>query len=201
VKSSAARIASAFCLPGRRVGCASAAISKGISSGMLQTRNSLMNRIFHMLIAGTLLTIGSSAIGLAADAVDPVVGTWTLNLAKSKFDPGPAWKSQTRTYAQTADGIALSYSGVAADGSAVSGRSTFRYDGKDYAMTGSTDFDAVTLKRINARTVKTQQKKDGKVVGSTLRTISGHGKVLTLDNKGKDAKGASFHNVLVFDRQ
>ncbi|MGB8327849.1 MAG: hypothetical protein WCE48_09760 [Steroidobacteraceae bacterium] len=160
-----------------------------------------MNRMFHMLIVGTLLTVGSSAMALAADAVDPVVGSWTLSLAKSKFDPGPAWKSQTRSYAQTADGIALSYSGVAADGSTVSGRSTFRYDGKDYAITGPTDFDTLTLQRINARTVKSMQKKDGKVVGTTLRTISGHGKVLTLDNKGKDAKGASFHNVLVFDRQ
>ena len=46
---------------------------------------------------GTLL----AALGvaqLAAQADDPVVGTWELNVGKSKFDPGPAPKSESRTY-------------------------------------------------------------------------------------------------------
>ena len=28
----------------------------------------------------------------------PLVGTWELNVAKSKYSPGPAAKSETRTY-------------------------------------------------------------------------------------------------------
>jgi hypothetical protein len=160
-----------------------------------------VNKVLQTVVIGTVLAVCSGALAVAAGAPDPVVGTWTLNLAKSKFTPGPAPKSQTRTYAQTADGISLTYSGVAADGSPVSGQSTFKYDGKDYPITGSPDFDTLTLKRMGANTVKSVQKKDGKVVGSTLRTISGHGKVLTLDGKGKDSKGASFHNVAVFDKQ
>jgi hypothetical protein len=78
-----------------------------------------------------------------------MAGTWTLNLEKSKFVPGPAPKSQTRTYADTPDGTALTVTGVAADGSAVSGQSTFKYDGKDYPITGSADYDTLSLKRIN----------------------------------------------------
>jgi len=140
-------------------------------------------------------------VALAAEAPNPVVGTWTLNLANSKFNPGPAPKSQTRTYAQTAQGTALTFNGVAADGSAVSGQSTFKYDGKDYPITGSPDFDTLSLKRINGSTVKSTQKKAGKVVGTTTRTISAHGKVLTLSSKGTDAKGMSYDNVLVFDKQ
>ena len=49
-----------------------------------------------LVVAGLALLI---ATGQAlAQATDPVVGTWELNLAKSAFTPGPAPKSETRTY-------------------------------------------------------------------------------------------------------
>ena len=160
-----------------------------------------MNRIFNMLVVGTMLAVGSGGLAFAAGASEAVVGTWVLNLEKSKFTPGPAPKSQTRTYAQTADGTTLTINGVGADGSTISGQSTFKYDGKDYAITGSPDFDTLALKRVNGSTVTSVQKKNGKVVASTTRTISAHGKVLTLSSKGKDSKGASYHNIYVFDKQ
>src|SRR5450631_3673762 len=119
-----------------------------------------MNKLFRMLVVGTVISVVGGAMAFAAHAADPAIGTWTLNVEKSKFSPGPGPKSATRTYAQTADGIALTYSGVAADGSAFSGKSTFKYDGKDYAITGSPDYDAISLKKVNAATVKSTQKKD-----------------------------------------
>jgi hypothetical protein len=154
-----------------------------------------------MLVVGTVLAIGGTAVASAAGAADPVVGTWKLDLAKSKFNPGPAPKSQTRMYAATADGIDLTYTGVAADGSAVNGKSGFKYDGKDYPITGSADYDTLSLKRIDAHTVESTQKKAGKAVGKTVRTVSGDGKVLTLKSKGTDAKGKAYDNVMVFDKQ
>jgi hypothetical protein len=160
-----------------------------------------MNKVLRMLVVGTVLSAVSGATAFAASAADPAIGTWTLNVEKSKFSPGPAPKSGTRTYAQTADGIAVTFNGVAADGSPTSGKSTFKYDGKDYPMTGSPDFDTLSLKRVNATTVKSVQKKDGKVVGWTTRTVSAHGKVLTLSSKGTNVKGAPFHSVAVYDKQ
>lgn len=160
-----------------------------------------MNRVFQVMAIGVIIVAGAANAAFAASAPESVVGTWTLNLEKSKFSPGPAPKSQTRTYAESADGIALTVNGVAADGSPVSQKSTFRYDGKDYAITGSADYDTLAVKRVNGSTIKATQKKDGKVVGSTVRTVSGHGKVLTLTSKGKDAKGAKYRNVMVFDKQ
>jgi hypothetical protein len=159
-----------------------------------------MNKVLRMLVIGTVLSIVSGATAFAATA-DPAIGTWTLNVEKSKFTPGPAPKSATRTYAQTADGIALTFSGVAADGSATSGKSTFKYDGKDYAISGSSDYDTLAVKRVNGSTTKTVLKKDGKIIGHTTRTVTSHGKVLTLSSKGKDAKGAAVSQVAVYDKQ
>ena len=159
-----------------------------------------MNKLLKALLIGALIAGGLGSVAMAADAPDPVVGTWKLDTAKSKFPPGPAPKSQTRTYAATAQGTAMTFTGVAADGSATSGKSTFKYDGKDYKITGSPDYDTLSLKRLNGTTVRADLKKGGKVIGTTVRTITGHGKVLTLSSKGKGATGAAFDTVMVFDK-
>jgi hypothetical protein len=160
-----------------------------------------MNRLIRTLLVGTVLAVGCGAAALAAAAPDPAAGTWTLNLHKSKFNPGPGPKSQTRTYAETADGMSLTVKGVAADGSPFNAQSTYKTDGKDYPITGSPNYDTLNLKRVNGTTVKSTQKKAGKVVGTTTRSVSGHGKVLTLRSKGTDAKGVAYDDVDIFDRQ
>ncbi len=160
-----------------------------------------MNKAFRTLLVGTLLAVAGVAVTLAAAAPDPVVGTWTLNLAKSKFNPGPAPKSQTRTYTASDDGISLTVNGIGADGSAMSQQSTFKYDGKAYSITGSPDYDAIALKRVNGSTVKSTMMKAGKQVGLTTRTISAHGKVLTLTTKATGADGKPYDNVGVYDKQ
>jgi len=83
----------------------------------------------------------------------------------------------------------------------MSGHSTFKYDGKDYPITGSPDYDTLSLKRLNGSSVRSDLKKAGKVVGTTIRTISAHGKVLTLSTKGKNSQGAAFDFVAVYDRK
>lgn len=160
-----------------------------------------MHSILKTLLVGTVLAVGGIAVASAASAKDPIIGTWQLNVAKSKFSPGPAPKSHTRTYMATADGIELTYETVAADGSATSGKSSYKYDGKDYEITGSSDFDTVALKRVDDSTVESTQKKAGKVVGATTRTVSKDGKVMTLKLSGKNAKGEAYDHVMVFDKQ
>jgi hypothetical protein len=160
-----------------------------------------MHSFLKTLLVGTVLAIGGTAVAAAADATDAVIGVWKLNLAKSTFNPGPAPKSQTRAYKATADGIDMTYTGVAADDSAVNGKSTLKYDGKDYPISGSADFDTLSLQRIDGNTIESTQKKAGKVTGKTIRTVSSDGKVLTLKSKGTDAKGKAYDNVMVFDKQ
>jgi hypothetical protein len=160
-----------------------------------------MNRFLKMLVVGTIIAVGCGGVAGAADSPDPVVGTWALNLAKSKFPSGAAPQSQTRVYAQSADGTSLSVTGVSADGTAMSQKSTFKYDGKDYSFSGSQDYDSLSLKRVNGSTVNSTMKLGGKTIGTTVRSISDHGKKLTLTTNAKSAKGKKYHQVAVFDRQ
>ena len=71
------------------------------------------------LILCTVAVCGLALLsGSAATAADNWVGTWNLNVTKSKFKPGPALKSQTLKFDSTADGIKLTGDGVDADGKA-----------------------------------------------------------------------------------
>src|ERR1700724_4245251 len=100
-----------------------------------------MQTLFKTLLVGAILAIATGT----ALAADPVVGTWKLNLAKSTFSPGPAPKSQTRTYAESPQGITLTIKTTAADGKESTATLTFKDDGKPYPVTGNPDFDMVAV--------------------------------------------------------
>jgi len=139
---------------------------------------------------------------LAADmAMDPAVGTWTLDLAKSKLDPNePALKSSVRTYTATPDGLKVAIHSVDADG-AHDTSSTFTYDGKPHPVSGTTDYDMIAVTRVGTNESKTDMIKSDKVVGHLTRVVSKDGKTMTVTADGTTAKGAKFHEVSVYERQ
>src|SRR5579864_4459155 len=71
---------------------------------------------------------------------DRRIGTWKLNLEKSTFNPGPAPKSQTRTYEVEGNGVKTSVEGVGADGKPVSYGFTSSLDGKEVPITGTAPY-------------------------------------------------------------
>jgi hypothetical protein len=156
-----------------------------------------MQTIIQTLIVGAILAIGTSV----ASAADPVIGTWQLNVAKSTFSPGPAPKSQTRSYAESPQGIVLTTKTVAADGKESTLSLTFKADGKPYPVSGNPDFDTVSVKRVDALTVNSTQMKAGVIVGTGVRTVSKDGKGLTFAQKGTHVDGGKYDDMLVYDRQ
>jgi hypothetical protein len=160
-----------------------------------------MQPVFRTLAFGTVLTLGIPVMRLTTQAADPASGTWELNLAKSKFSPGPAPKSLTRTYEVTGADVKYSLKGMDAEGKPILVEYTAKYDGKDYPVTGSPDFDAISLKHVDAATAEATLKKGGKVVQTSKRVVSKDGKTLTLTTKGTNAKGQAVNNVTVFDKR
>ena len=137
----------------------------------------------------------------ASPPANPIIGMWKLNVAKSRFDPGPGWRSQTRIYQRTPEGISISWSGVGARGEAMRVSYTIPFDGRDTPMVGSANYDTLNSIRIDALTVKSEEKRDGKVAGISIRKLSPDGKVMTITDKGTNRKGEKFSQLLVFERQ
>jgi hypothetical protein len=148
------------------------------------------------VIAGLALTFG-----LLAQSTGPWFGTWTLNLAKSKFSPGPAPKSQTTKLEPWEGGFKNTTDTVTATGETRHIEYSGKFDGKDNVVTGNPDADANMYTRIDDHTYKVVAKKGGKATVTSRIMISPDGKTRTQTQTGKNAQGQSVNNTIVFDRQ
>ena len=159
-----------------------------------------MRTFLRVAVLGVVV-VGVSAVQLIAQATDPVVGTWELNVGKSKFSPGPAPKSETRTYVVSGKDIMGTAKGVDSEGKTVAVEWTLNEDGKDRPVTGTPDIDMLSIKRIDSHTVESTHKRAGKVVATARRTVSKDGKTMTITTKGTNAKGEAINNVQVFEKR
>jgi hypothetical protein len=98
--------------------------------------------------------------------------------------------------------MTLTFEGIAADGSMFSGHSTFKQNGKDYPIIGARNCDTLSLKLASGG-VRITLKMAGTVVGTATRTIFAHGKslTLTLESRGTDASGVSYHDFAVYEKR
>lgn len=151
-----------------------------------------------LLVAALSLCVGNA---LAAAAADPVVGSWQLNSAASKFKSGPAPKAQMRTYTQSGDEIAVTIKTTGADGKESVSQTSYRFDGKDYPVSGSPDYDSLVARKLDSHRASFQLKRAGKVIGKTSRTVSHDGKKLTANTHLTSPDGSHTDSVMVFDRQ
>ena len=144
------------------------------------------------------LAVFSSSVLLAADNW---VGSWKINVEKSKYSPGPAPKSQTLKYEVTPAGIKLSSDGMSADGKATHGSYTSKFDGKETPWEGNPDADTAAPKKIDDNSFDNVWKKGGKVTVTVKAVVSNGGKSYTVTQTGKNAKGEAVNITAVYDRQ
>jgi hypothetical protein len=142
---------------------------------------------------------------VAAQGKDPLVGTWKLNVAKSK-SPGPAAQSGTRTFEDLGGGVIyVTNDGLDAQGKNTGNRIVFKRDGKDYPIAALGQQAYVTI----AFTVKSQKpytaeyvtKSDGKVTSTSTEALSPDGKTYTSTTKATNPQGQPITIVTVFDKQ
>ena len=164
-------------------------------------RGCSMKQSRWIIYAVAVLIVGFAGLTLLAQATDPLIGTWELNLAKSKYDPGPPPKSATWKYEAVGNGLKYSGKTVNADGTTSDTTWTAYFDGKDYPYIGSPNIDTISLKRIDRYNTEGTFKKAGKVTDHGKRVVSQDGKVYTYTNEGINAQGKPVKNVQVFDKK
>jgi hypothetical protein len=140
----------------------------------------------------------SSSVVLAADSW---LGTWKLNVEKSKSSPGPAPKSLTLKFEASPAGTRLTSDGVNAEGKATHGTYSSKFDGKDVPWEGNPDADTAAAKKIDDSSYENVWKKGGKVTITAKVVVSKDGKSLTVSQTGKNAKGETVNNTSVYEKQ
>ena len=149
--------------------------------------------IFVMIVAGT---------ALAQSSDDAEVGTWKLNLAKSKYKGGHAPKMATHKIESAGAGFKTTVDGVSSDGTVRHYEFTAKYDGKDNPLVGnSANGDMISFTRINATTTQAVTKHGGQVAVTMILVVSNDAKTLTITSTGTNVFGQPVNNVSVYDRR
>ncbi len=153
------------------------------------------------ILTRTLVVLALASV--AALGADNTLGTWKLDVAKSKYTPAPMpIKSLTLTREASDGGVKHTTTGERADGTAIQASFTAKYDGKEVQVSGNSQYDTIAIKQLNANTLTDERKKTSGPYKATGRTvISNACKTMTSTTKGTNADSKEFTQILVFDKQ
>ena len=160
-----------------------------------------MRRLSSIAIVAVVFALAST-VKAEDDHDKSTVGTWKLNLAKSKTE---AWspKSQTRVYEDWGCGLSHArFEGTDAQGNPTLVIYVSRYDGKEYPylLRGAQAANTQTLTPVDGRTIAFHVRADGKTTYTGTRTTAADGKSFTLTYKTNN-KGEPSSAVHVYEKQ
>jgi len=155
-------------------------------------------------VVGFVVVVAWVACPLVLRAqVDPLIGRWTLDLARSTYQPGPPPMSEIRVYEAfggAGKGIKGTFNRVDAVGRKVTITFSAMYDGKDYKYSGP-DADTISLTHPDPNTLDAILKRSGHVVQRTHSVVSPDGRTRTQTVTGTNVQGQRIDNVVVFAKQ
>jgi hypothetical protein len=148
------------------------------------------------------LAIGFSVSRMAAQGADAWIGTWTLNLAQSSYDPANlAPKSQTTKITAAGEMLTAITDGVDADGKKIHTEITYKLDGKDYDYKGAPDANSTRVyTRVDDHHYTFATKVKGQITTTSRVAVTPDGKTRTITTTGRDAEGRVIRNFGVWNR-
>lgn len=159
----------------------------------------LVCALFPALIGSPLLAQEQPAPAPGDEPPAALVGTWHLDVEKSRYSPGPPLKNETRVYTRGPEGVKGVVTRTYADGHVESYEYVANFGG-EYMVTGNPAYDAVRLRRIDELASEAVLSHAGAVYGIARRTISQDGKTMTITFDRKD-RDEPVHNVAVYHKQ
>jgi hypothetical protein len=161
-----------------------------------------MNRRTVSMLLGAA-TLGLAMVGSTQPSFaqsNPMIGTWKLNVEKSKF-AGPPVKESILTYTQDGQNLKGVNQTTDAQGKTETGIFLHIYDGMPHPTTGVSVWDASAYTRVDANTLITARFKDGRLVSVGSLVLSQDGKTMTGPQLGISPGGQSGNITLVYEKQ
>ena len=145
-----------------------------------------------------LAAVFAISVPVAAQAQDAWLGTWKLNVAKSRYAPATlAPKSQTvKQEAVAGGGFKATVARRMSSGKPTHAEYTTMFDGKPSDVKGAPDANTTRVyNRIDNRTYEYVQSVGGKVTVTARTVVAADGKTRTVTTTGKNAQGQTVNNV------
>ena len=151
----------------------------------------------------TRILVVSAIATVAAFCADNSIGTWKINIEKSKYTPAP-WPVKNLTAVREAapGGVKVTSSGEQTDGTAINFSYTAKFDGSPATVEGNAPYDSISVKQVNANTFTyTAKNSKTKYRASGRTVISSDGKTMTTRAKGTNPQGKPMTLLAVYDKQ
>ncbi len=143
----------------------------------------------------------ATCLAASSFAADLPVGTWKMNLEKSKSPYAGVLQNLFMTLqSRGPDTLHLTFVHVYKDGRIETKEDVRTFDGRERLSRFLPGFTSVS-ERVGEEAGKTIVKRDGKQVMLITATVSPDGRVITSDIKGVDPKGKPFEEQQVFEKQ
>lgn len=166
-----------------------------------------MRLVAWTLVLGFGLAVISGAVLQAqrTSAMDKAyIGTWTLNVAKSKYVNATPPKEGTRTHDDRGDGFVIVWQDqVNAQGVRSRSGYTYKPDGKEYPMAqlNATVLQTISLTSVDPYTVEFSFHRDGKVTSTGRRVLAKDGKTMIVETRGTNAQGQPTSSSAFYEKR
>jgi hypothetical protein len=146
------------------------------------------------------------ALLVQSTATPPVIdawfGTWTLNLAKSIYVPGPPPYARAQYVIEPWKGaIKVTYDMVYPRGGTTHWEWTGTFDGQPYPLQGVDEYVTYAYQRVDDRTYDVVVRIDDRAAGVSRVTLSMDGTTITTTTSGKDASGHVVTTTTVYEKK
>lgn len=150
-----------------------------------------------------LAVLVASATPSAAETPKTWFGAWSLNIARSTYEPGPPpYKRATYVIEPWGtDGMKVTYDMVHPRGGTTHLEWQGRIDGKDYQLQGIDAFVTYAYNQVTAGVYETTVKMGGRVAAKSTVSVSADGKTMTTTTKGLDSSGRAVTTITVYEKQ
>ena len=148
------------------------------------------------LFAALLVAAITTTLAQTPSTNDLLIGTWRVDLAASRYSPGPPVRQETRIYTRDGDSIVGRIERVHGDGR----QETIDYRAEashPVPVYGARGYDVIRLIRVDAFTTEGTLSHAGRVFGHSRRTISPDGRSMTITFR-REEPGDMVNNVVVY---
>jgi len=136
-----------------------------------------------------------------AHALDAWFGTWTLNIAKSTYTPGPPPYARAQYVIEPwKDGVKVTYDMVYPRGGTTHWEWSGTFDGQPYPLQGIDEYVTYAYQRVDDRTYNVVVRIDDRPAGVSRVTLSPDAKTITTVTTGRDASGRAVTTTTVYQK-
>lgn len=159
--------------------------------------------VVRVFVSVAALLAASPALHAQSSPATPdpdrmLLGVWRVDLARSRYYPGPPPVSETRTFSRDKDGVKGTVERRLPNGrqELIEYRADFD---QEYGVSGTDAYDAVRFRRIDAYTADAVLSHAGRVFGTARRVISPDGKTMTITFRQEDP--SLVKNLVVYRKE